>query len=314
MIPITDLHPVDGIVNVENAKQLAVGFTGENLHHDGIFISLPLSITTKQGIEAVKVKNRKQLSLGYSLDLEQQPGTFNGDDYDCRQKNIKYNHLALVERGRAGENVRINVDSLIEVDEVNNPNIHKNKGAVMPKIRLDGIEYEASQEVINALDKANTEIGTLRASIVDKDNNITKMRADADTMKANLDSAEKKVKDIPTVISAAVKERIALERIALDALPEEKTKGISNLSDVDIRKLVILEKFPEAKLDGENEVYLRARFDAACEMKNEKNEGDKTGTNNQKAKIINKDEKSVVINLDETRAKVIKEMQEAYKK
>jgi hypothetical protein len=313
MIPITDLHPAEGVVNIDNAKQLAVGFTGENIQHDGVFISLPISITTKQGVEAVKVKNRKQLSLGYNLDLERTPGTFNGDDYDCRQRNIRYNHLALVTKGRAGENVRINIDSLIEVDEdTTDKTINKSKGVTMPKIRLDGIEYEASQEVINALEKVNAEVVTLRAGLVEKDNSISKMRADADTMKANLDKAVNEVKELPAVISKAVKERIALEIIALDSLPEEKTKEISKLTDVDIRKLVILEKFPEAKLDGENEVYIRARFDAACEVKKvEDNDG--SGMKHQKSKILNKDNKDTVINLDEARAKSIEDLKNAYK-
>jgi hypothetical protein len=313
MIPITELHPAEEYVTAENGKQLAIGFTGENINNDGVYVSIPLSISTKQGVDAIKIRNRKQLSLGYELELDRTPGTFNGDDYDCRQKNIRYNHLALVSKGRAGENVKLNVDSAIELTD----DIHKpiNKGvSVMPKLRLDGIEYESSQEVINAFEKATAENKTLKSSLVEKDNSITKMRADADTQKAKLDTAEKEVKEMPEKITKAVQDRISLERIALDALPEDKAKDISKMFDADIRKAVILDKFPDAKLDGENDVYIRARFDAACELKGDKGTEDKSAIKEQKAKVLNTDEKkSKVINLDEARQKYIDNMNNAYK-
>ena len=52
----------------------------------------------------------KELSLGYNLDLVEEPGTYNGEPYDAIQTNIVINHLALVASARAGEQARLNID------------------------------------------------------------------------------------------------------------------------------------------------------------------------------------------------------------
>lgn len=52
----------------------------------------------------------RELSLGYSLELEETPGEWNGERYDAIQRNIRINHLALVHEARAGEQARLNID------------------------------------------------------------------------------------------------------------------------------------------------------------------------------------------------------------
>lgn len=54
--------------------------------------------------------NLRELSLGYNADLDPTPGTTpEGQAYDVVQRNIRINHLAVVERGRAG-NARLRLD------------------------------------------------------------------------------------------------------------------------------------------------------------------------------------------------------------
>lgn len=60
--------------------------------------------------DAMKRSGLKELSLGYSLDLDETPGVWNGQPYDAIQRNIRINHLALVESARAGEQARLNID------------------------------------------------------------------------------------------------------------------------------------------------------------------------------------------------------------
>ena len=59
---------------------------------------------------ALKSCGLKELSLGYSLDTDDTPGVYHGEKYDCIQKNIEINHLALVGEARAGETARLNID------------------------------------------------------------------------------------------------------------------------------------------------------------------------------------------------------------
>lgn len=50
---------------------------------------------------------KKELSLGYRCEYEHKPGTWNGQPYEYVQKKIRGNHLALVDQGRMGAEVRV---------------------------------------------------------------------------------------------------------------------------------------------------------------------------------------------------------------
>jgi len=95
--PVTIDHP-DTFVNPENWKELAVGVTQNVRRGAGIEDDLLLAdllVTDQQAIEAVRAGLR-EVSCGYEADYEQvAPGK-------GRQLNIIGNHVALVERGRAG--------------------------------------------------------------------------------------------------------------------------------------------------------------------------------------------------------------------
>lgn len=60
--------------------------------------------------DSMKDCGLKELSLGYNLDLVEEPGEYNGEPYDAIQTNIVINHLALVSSARAGEQARLNID------------------------------------------------------------------------------------------------------------------------------------------------------------------------------------------------------------
>lgn len=101
--PVTVEHPND-FVSPETWKQLAVGSI-QNVHKgEGInegFLMADLLITDKKAIEYVN-RDLPELSCGYDSDYEQ-PEAGRGI-----QRNIVGNHVALVERGRAGPRCAIN--------------------------------------------------------------------------------------------------------------------------------------------------------------------------------------------------------------
>lgn len=89
--------------------------------------------------DAVKRTGLRELSLGYSLDLDETPGTWNGQPYDAVQTNIRINHLALVSKARAGEQARLNIDSRDEKSE---------GGTKMDQESKDGLTEEQLAEAI----------------------------------------------------------------------------------------------------------------------------------------------------------------------
>ena len=110
--PVTDLHPQAGKVNSKNAKGLMVGFSTEEVSKtDDDFIKTTLNITDEDTIQKIESGQQVELSCGYSTDVIDESGEYNGEKYDCKQTNIKYNHIATVPRGRAGAKSRIYCDS-----------------------------------------------------------------------------------------------------------------------------------------------------------------------------------------------------------
>ncbi len=146
MIPIVDGHPAERLVTAENAKRLQIGFTGETVESEEPFIIANMVITDKAMVERIKDKKKNELSLGYTVDLIPMAGVYNGEPYDYKQTNIRYNHLALVDEARAGPEARIALDGddAILMNEQELKMTKKSK-----KVKIDAQEYlmEETQQV-----------------------------------------------------------------------------------------------------------------------------------------------------------------------
>ena len=68
--------------------------------------AIDMVITKEEAINAI-LNGKQGLSMGYTCDLEESAGNWCGVDYDFIQRNIRYNHCAIVDAGRAGDNAKI---------------------------------------------------------------------------------------------------------------------------------------------------------------------------------------------------------------
>ena len=256
MIPITIGHP--GLVTSENSDDLTVGTTGETVRIDGQDIISALTITSKRGLKAIE-DGEQELSLGYRLELIAEDGVFEGQRYTHRQTNIRYNHLALVRKGRAGGVARLNMDghAVLQLKE---------EGPRMARINLDGIDYEASQEVINALTKAQASISTLNSDAAVIAANLVKIEAERDEHKTRADKAEADLAaaNSPARFDAAVRERAVLVDNARKL--GGATLNLDGLDATAIRVAALKARNPALNLDGKIPEYIEARFDAAIEQ------------------------------------------------
>lgn len=286
MAPITDDHPAD-FVTPENVKALSVGWISENIKTADGLIDATAIVADGSAIRRVK-SGKVELSCGYHADVVKEVGVFNGEPYDCRQTNIRYNHVAIVDRGRAGPQVRLRLDSEDAILDDVNP---EDEDEAM-KIKIDGKEVEVTQEVFDAItaerkahkdaldaaDKAHkdamADFGKKKKGEVpcaddgsDDDEEKKKLKADNDKLTARVDSLEEKLaqkKDVsPEDISAAVRDRMAIEKTAAVVLGGDvKLDGKSNL---DVMKDVVAKASPKTDLADKSEVYVKARFDAIAE-------------------------------------------------
>ena len=104
--PLTNDHP-SVPVTADNWKEFSVGQSGGEVVRDGEFVRVPMAFMDAKAIKDIKA-GKKQLSVGYSCDLEFKDGmTPDGQPYDAIQTNIRGNHIALVKAARGGDRLTV---------------------------------------------------------------------------------------------------------------------------------------------------------------------------------------------------------------
>lgn len=287
LVPLTNNHPPEK-VTPENYKKYAVGNLGEEIEHDAFNAYAEIVVHDAEAIAAAKA-GRTGLSGGYSCDVVtegevsfpvmgwnedytakveiarttyQVPGNFNGTPYDAIQTNIRGNHVALVDVPRGGDLLHLRFDGAdvgmgVRISD-NKPIPPNQKESQMAKIKLDGSqEHEVPEAVKIHLDSLDAKIESLEAE-------KSKLQAKADSASEELKSvkAEAKAKEdgFQAKVDAAVAARVEL--VATATKYGVKADG----SDAEIKGSLIAKAFPNAKLDGKDEVYMAARLDAALEL------------------------------------------------
>ena len=87
-------------------KDNVVGSIGSDVVFDAPYLQASLCIWDAAAIAGVESEKQCELSCGYRYDPDMTPGTTgDGEAYDGVMRNIRGNHLALVEVGRAGPDV-----------------------------------------------------------------------------------------------------------------------------------------------------------------------------------------------------------------
>jgi len=109
LMPIVDDHEMLGDGETPAEKKGVHGVVGEQVYYDSKAKQIKgnLKIHSSGLMDKIDNHGKKDLSAGYRADHEFIPGTFDGQDYDAIQKNIVFNHLALVDRGRMGSGVAV---------------------------------------------------------------------------------------------------------------------------------------------------------------------------------------------------------------
>ena len=275
MIPVTNNHPTV-LVDATNAKELSIGSTGETINIDGENILTTVTINVQDAISEIENNNKVELSLGYTLDLIEQKGVYNGQEYDCIQTNIKYNHLAVVERGRAGVS-RLNFDSF-ECGMIVDENI-KLERENMVKINIDNVDVEVNEAVKKAFDSLNARLDSATA--------------EADTLKAKLDETEEQLKKANEMNNDSAISEKAKARVELIAKAGKVVNidGLYDLTDRDIKLSVIKSRYDSLDLTDKSDDYVAARFDAICEALTNNDEAIKK--QQSQAKEVNEPKKNL---------------------
>ena len=104
--PIIVTHDA-GYVDTDNVKEESIGTILSEGYRDGDDVRAEIIIHDTDSLKKYKMR---ELSCGYNLRLDETPGVWEGQPYDAIQRDIEINHLALVDKARAGEQARLNID------------------------------------------------------------------------------------------------------------------------------------------------------------------------------------------------------------
>lgn len=275
--PVTLRHPNES-VTIDNIAKYEVGFTGTDAYFDGIDLWITITITDKKAIEAIELGKVAAVSMGYdvaSIEVNEDPlNNWRGTEYNKIQHGIRYNHLALVYAGRAGESVEITVgDSIDEIINTNKTGQGSDpaKDSAMKKLIIDNAAYEVDEAVLEAFnglqkqlkDGAEAHKSELASVTAAKDELSKKL----DTVTAERDTAQAEIKTLKEnqLDEAAIAKKVD-EKIAL----VEKAKGYgcevkAEDSCIDIKKAVVAKAFGDKMdLKDKPETYVDVAYASAC--------------------------------------------------
>lgn len=279
LVPLTNSHPRER-VTPKNTRKYSAGMVQRARQMDNR-VAAEVLVTDADAIGDIE-KGKTQLSCGYSCDLEFSPGVTRGIagvqdglKYDAIQRNICGNHVAIVSKGRAGEDVALHLDSVdaVQIDTQPEPTSNPagpNPGPgggkepmaeTMRTLTIDGIDYELPKGVADHLGK---HLATVMARCDELEKEVSGLKARADAADEAL--TEERKKTTPEALRDMVAKRVALETTAAKILKKDDLK-LDEMSELDIHKAVVLHVSPGSKdrLAEADEGYVRARFDAAVE-------------------------------------------------
>jgi hypothetical protein len=208
------------------AQYTRIGATGTDAVFEYPYLSNSLHFFNQKAIDLIESGEKCELSIGYDCEIHKEAGEFEGVPYDFVQRNIKIQHVALVECGRAGADVKVSDSKEIIL------NSEKNEVKQMDKEKL--------LQLINELVKAGATEEEIKAK-------IDELTADAcEDDEVELEAEEVKTEEPDTE---------EVEEQEQEASDEEQTE---QKDDDDLIIEEVKAELEKAGLDAENEEIVKA--------------------------------------------------------
>lgn len=267
-ITVTEGHQAH--IDAANWKEHAIGHVGDDVRRDGTFVAASLVVSDAAVLDKIESGELRELSMGYTVDLESSTGEHEGETYDAIQRNIRGNHAALggTDWGRAGPDVRLMLDAkgcstcgAPTLDAMATHVTNQARIDAPPAARVDAPTANADDGLRKDLDTARTDLDRVRAERDAAISRADKAEAERDTARTELGTVKKAVETESANFDARVSARVKLisdARIILgaDFAPKGET-------DREIR-IAALKKV-DASFDEKDrsDGYLEARFELA---------------------------------------------------
>ena len=277
---VTDLHPEgDTFVEPENWKQYEVGTVIDPYGHDNT-ISSNLLIKEKKVIDRILEKKATgesiEISCGYYADLieykEDKVDPVTNEKYMFEQKDIIYNHVALVPKGRAGANIKLMLDSMDKQTPEVKMKLKINEKLAGGKKILDAMELvtdESNEKSIDNMEKALDSACGEIDGLTEKLNSEKKKVEDAENELAEIKKTHIDAKEIETLVN---------HKIGLIQLCDALNIEVKDKSATDLENEIIKVAMPKVDIKDKSDDYRKAILDSSLEIAKE------MGSNNLKTR------------------------------
>lgn len=192
-----DSRPAGGVLfNVDRGTDMAALFGDFKIYSE----SLKNEITN----------GKKELSLGYRCKYEPSRGVFGGKTYDFVQRDIIGNHIALVDKGRMGSDIRVYDSKAMVFDSITDVNPAEKGIPTMTDEEKKAKEAEEAAAAQKAQDEATAAEEAKKAQ-------EAQMAADAEAEELKKKEAEQKAADEAAEEEARQKAEKEKEASAMDS-------------------------------------------------------------------------------------------------
>lgn len=106
LMPFIDEHNWLGSEGIDPGTLPMTGSTGETVYFERPYLRANLRVYSRLLTDAFGA-GKVELSPAYRYIIDWTPGVWNGIPYDCVQRELRGNHLALVKTGRTGPDVAV---------------------------------------------------------------------------------------------------------------------------------------------------------------------------------------------------------------
>lgn len=270
-LPVTLNHP-STLVTSDNASDYSKGLSGDCQYKDGK-LGVMMTVTHADAIASATTTHR-QVSCGYTCDLDPTSGIWtdsfgvmgaigNTYEYDAVQRNIRGNHIALVERGRAGAIASLHLDSEDVAESIDETSIEAPVDVpLISNIQIDMKELEILQAKFDA---AEIELIAVKANNVVLTGDLAAAKAE---LSAKVDVADLMVTDeCKSAIATEISTRLDLwqELLPFFQQTDADFKADHSLDADGIKKAYLKSKMPTLveKIDSASSDYVAALWDVS---------------------------------------------------
>ena len=137
-LPLLDFHEPISAEEFDEKREFVVGTTGDQARFQDPYLQNSLVVWDAGAIQRIDSREQVELSCAYRYEIDLTPGKFEGVAYDGVMRNLRGNHVALVDEGRAGPDVVVSDSKPKEITPMKtklSPRAVAVRGALLGSIR-----------------------------------------------------------------------------------------------------------------------------------------------------------------------------------